>query len=90
MTGQEEGLGRQIPPTLLSLPLSELTIICVLVAAQRKSSMPVGGELSPGSALELLYKLPSTFYSIIHFGTALQAGELCLLHPSHWSRATGW
>ena len=88
--GQEEDLGHQTPLTLPSLPLSELTIICVLVAAQRKSSIPVGGELSPSSASELLYKLANTFYSITHIGTALQARELCLLHPSHWSRATGW
>ena len=76
MTGLEEGLGHQIPPTLLSPPLSDLTIICVLVATQRKSSIPVGGELSPSSALGLLCKLASTFYSIIHFGAALRAEEL--------------
>ena len=55
MTGQEEDLGHQSPPTLPSLPLSELTIICVLVAAQRKSSLPGGGELSPSSVSDRRY-----------------------------------
>ena len=89
-SGQEEGSGQQIPPTLPSLPLSELTIICVLVAAQRKSSIPIGGELSPNFASDLHYKLANSFYSISRIGTALRAGEPFLLHLSLWSRSTEW
>ena len=77
--GQEKGSGRQIPPTLPSLPLSELTIICVLAAAQRKSS--ISGDRG---------FLQASHRNGARAGTALRIGELLPLQTSPWSRSTDW
>ena len=61
MSGQDYTL--PFPP--LFLPSSRANALCVLVTAQRKSSIPIGGELSPTFASKSRYGLTSSFFSIL-------------------------